>query len=71
MIPGCNEPNGICPPGTECLCDPANNPQAPPTCACHEQCDSAADCQAPNSLCGCGRGIADGLCVSNCFCFCG
>jgi hypothetical protein len=68
----CTMGGGECPAGWQCLCRSPNNPSLPPACGCAKECQSAADCQAPNNLCGCSaNGPAQGLCVSNCFCVCG
>lgn len=68
----CTMGGGECPAGWQCLCQSPNNPSFDPACACAKECQSAADCQAPNNLCGCStNGPAQGLCVSNCFCVCG
>jgi len=60
-----------CPSGYGCACQSANNPSLPPDCVCHKQCAAPSDCSGTDSMCGCGSGVADGLCVSNCFCSCG
>jgi hypothetical protein len=68
----CTMGGGECPAGWQCACRGNNNPSLPPGCSCAKECQSAADCQAPDSLCGCSaNGPAQGLCVSNCFCVCG
>jgi hypothetical protein len=60
-----------CPTGYGCACESSNNPNVPPECVCHKQCGSPSDCTGTDSMCGCGPGVADGLCVSSCFCLCG
>jgi len=54
-----------CPSGYECGC----GGPGPAQCACHKKCQSAADCSAPNPLCGC-PGTTSSICVNACFCFC-
>jgi len=67
----CTLDGPACPTGYGCACQSPNNPNLPPDCVCHKECGSAADCSGNDSLCGCGGTIAEGLCVSNCFCLCG
>ena len=66
MPPECTVGADDCPAGYECAC---GGPGPVAICTCHKQCQSAEDCSAPESLCGCTEG-APRICVSNCFCFC-
>jgi len=56
-----------CPSGYECGC----GAPGPGICECHKKCQSAADCSAPNAMCGCSANDSVKICVSMCFCFCG
>jgi len=56
-----------CPTGYQCGC---GGPGLG-VCECHKTCQSAADCSAPNAMCGCSPNDAVKICVSLCFCTCG
>jgi hypothetical protein len=55
-----------CPSGYECGC----GGPGPGICECHKKCESAADCSAPNAMCGCSPTSPAKICVSMCFCVC-
>jgi hypothetical protein len=55
-----------CPSGYECGC----GGPGPGICECHKKCQSAADCSAPNAMCGCAANDPVKICVSTCFCLC-
>lgn len=57
-----------CESGYHCAC----GGPGPGVCTCHKECNSAADCDAQNSMCGCSANdTAPRICVNACFCLCG
>jgi hypothetical protein len=68
VIGTCTIGGGECPAGYACGC---GGPGPVGLCECHKKCQSAADCSAPNSMCGCSPDDTAKICVSMCFCFCG
>ena len=62
----CSLDTNQCPSGYQCGC----GGPGPGICECHKKCQSAADCGAPNAMCGCSPNDAVKICVSLCFCAC-
>jgi len=56
-----------CPAGYQCAC----GGPGPRVCEWHKKRGSAADCSAPDSMCGCSPTDTNKICVSMCFCMCG
>src|SRR5262245_53195710 len=56
-----------CPTGYQCGC---GGPGVG-VCECHKNCQSDAECSAPNAMCGCSANDTVKICVSLCFCTCG
>lgn len=67
VVGRCTLGGNECPSGYECGC----GGPGPGICECHKNCQSAADCSAPNAMCGCSPNDTLKICVSMCFCLCG
>ena len=64
----CTIDGGQCPSGYRCGCGGPGIGQ----CSCYKECNTANDCTAPNTMCGCSSSDpAPRICVNACFCLCG